>query len=244
MTDLRMTGPIPKHVAIIMDGNGRWAKQKRLPRTRGHVEGIKRIEEMIEAAGKMGVKVLTLYAFSTENWTRPKQEVNMLMRALISVLQKKIKKLDQEDIQLRFIGRRNDIAPRVLEAIESAERLTAKNKTLIVNVAFSYGSRQEIVDAVRKIARDVKDGKINVQEIDEHTLSDALYTKGQPDPDLLIRTSGELRVSNFLLWQLSYAELYFTDTYWPDFKEKNFRKAIADFQVRERRYGAIKVTGS
>lgn len=230
---------LPQHVAIIMDGNGRWAKQRNLPRTHGHLEGVKSVEEIVRVASQMGIKVLTLYAFSTENWTRPEDEVSMLMRTLITVLNEKIKELSKANIKLQFVGRREGVPKVVLGTIDSATALTKDNTGMVLNIAFNYGSRVEILDAVRKIADDVKEGKLQTNNITEDVMSDALYTRGLPDPDLLIRTSGEQRISNFLLWQLSYAEFYFTEKFWPEFKETEFKEAIADFQRRERRFGNI-----
>lgn len=230
---------LPQHVAIIMDGNGRWARKRNMPRTRGHLEGVKRVEEITKAASQMGIKVLTLYTFSTENWNRPKQEVSMLMRTLISVLNRKVAELNRGDIKLRFIGKREGVPREALESMESASELTRNNQGMILNIAFNYGGRVEIIDAVRKIASEVKDNKVKIEQISEEIFSDCLYTRGLPDPDLLIRTSGEKRISNFLLWQLSYAEMYFTEKFWPDFDEDEFKKAIADFKNRERRYGNI-----
>ena len=230
---------LPQHVAIIMDGNGRWAKQRNLPRTHGHLEGVKRVEEIVRVAREMGIKALTLYAFSTENWRRPEDEVSMLMRTLIAVLNRKVRELDKVNIKLQFIGRREGIPNAVLKTIDSATALTKDNTGMALNIAFNYGSRMEILDAVRKIASDVKDGKIKISGITEALMSDSLYTRSLPDPDLLIRTSGEQRISNFLLWQLSYAEFYFTENFWPDFKEREFKEAIENFQKRERRFGDI-----
>ena len=230
---------IPQHIAIIMDGNGRWAQKRNQPRTRGHLEGVKRVEEIVSAARLMGVKVLTLYTFSTENWTRPQKEVSMLMRTLISVLNSKVKSLHKRNIRLQFIGKKNGIPDAVLKTLNAATELTKNNTGLIVNLAFNYGSRGEILEAVRKIASAVKKDEMQVDEINETIFSDALYTRDLPDPDLLIRTSGEQRISNFLLWQLSYAELYFTEKFWPEFDEKEFRKAIADYQGRDRRFGNV-----
>lgn len=230
---------LPRHVAIILDGNGRWAESKNLSRSQGHIEGVKRVEEIVEVARQMGIQVLTLYTFSTENWTRPQSEVSMIMKILCAVLDEKIKKLIKDNIQFRSIGRREGIPPEVLEKLERSIELTKKNTGLVVNIAFNYGSRVEIVDAIKNLAKDVKDGRLQVEQINEQTISDALYTKGLPDPDLLIRTSGEKRISNFLLWQLSYAELYFTEKYWPQFDKAEFEKAIQDYQNRERRFGNI-----
>lgn len=230
---------IPKHVAIILDGNGRWAKSRRLPRTQGHLEGVKRVDEAIETCMKMGVKVLTVYVFSTENWNRPKNEVSMLIHTLVAVLNRKVKKMHEAGVRLQFIGRRQGIPDQVSKGFEDATELTKNNSKLTVNVAFNYGGRTEILDAVGHILDDVQSGKVKKEDINEALFSDYLYTRGLPDPDLLIRTSGEKRISNFLLWQLSYAEFYFTEKFWPDFDETEFRKAIADFQGRERRYGGL-----
>ena len=230
---------LPRHVAIILDGNGRWAKSKNLPRSQGHVEGVKRVEEIVEAARQMGIEVLTLYTFSTENWARPPSEVTMIMKIFCAVLDEKIKKLLKDNIRFRSIGRREGVPAEVLERIDRASELTQNNTGLIVNIAFNYGSRLEIVDAIKDIAAAVKQGRLQPSEINEELINNVLYTKGLPDPDLLIRTSGEKRISNFLLWQLSYAELYFTDKYWPQFDKEEFKKAIRDYQGRERRYGNV-----
>ena len=230
---------LPKHIAIIMDGNGRWAQHRHLPRTRGHIEGVKRVEEIANLASKRGIQVLTLFTFSTENWNRPEQEVSMLMRTLITVLEKKVKELNKNQIRLRFIGKKEGIPPSVLKTINDAMELTKNNTGMTLVMAFNYGGRLEIIEAVKNIATAVYDNKLHISDIDENALSQYLYTKGLPDPDLLIRTSGEKRISNFLLWQLSYAEFYFTDKYWPDFDEVEFEKALLDFQSRERRFGNI-----
>lgn len=231
---------LPRHVAIILDGNGRWAESKNLPRSQGHVEGVKRVEEIVEAAREMGIEALTLYTFSTENWTRPQTEVSMIMKIFCAVLDEKVKKLMKDNIRFRSIGRRDGVPKDVLERIDRAIELTKDNSGLIVNIAFNYGSRIEITDAIKNLAKDIKEGRLQVEEITEQVISDALYTKGLPDPDLLIRTSGEKRISNFLLWQLSYAELYFSEKYWPQFDREEFKKAICDYQNRERRYGNVK----
>ncbi len=230
---------IPKHIAIIMDGNGRWAQKRNLPRTRGHLEGVKRVEEIVEASRVMGVKVLTLYTFSTENWARPRHEVSMLMRTLVIIINKKVRSLSKAGIKIKFIGQRDGIPTAVLKVIEQAESLTVQNQGMVLNLAFNYGARTEIIDAIKQIAGDVKNNRIKLSHITEDLVSDSLYTKGLPDPDLLIRTSGEKRISNFLLWQLSYAEFYFTEKFWPEFTKEELKKAIADFQTRERRFGNI-----
>lgn len=230
---------LPNHIAIIMDGNGRWAKFHKMTRTQGHIAGVKRVEEIVDNACDLGIKVLTLFTFSTENWSRPESEVAMLMKTLVFVINRKIKKLKNKNIKFQIIGRIDRIPKSVLQTINKAITHTKGNTGLILNLAFNYGSRLEIVDAVRSISQDVKDGSLDVDAITEDTISQALYTKGLPDPDLLIRTSGELRISNFLLWQLSYAEFYFTDKLWPDFDKDEFNKALQDYQNRERRYGNL-----
>ena len=230
---------LPLHIAIIMDGNGRWAKERGLARTQGHVEGVKRVDEVVQAASDAGVKVLTLYTFSTENWSRPEHEVSVLMQVLITALGQKMQKLCSNKIRMHVSGRRDGAPRSVLEAFDHVVEATKNNQGMVLNIAFNYGSRQEIMDAVRSIARDCAAGVIAPEHVDEAVLSSRLYTAGLPDPDLLIRTSGEKRISNFLLWQLSYAEFYFTDKYWPDFTSEEFHKALSDFSGRTRRYGAV-----
>jgi undecaprenyl diphosphate synthase len=232
---------LPRHVAIIMDGNGRWAKARGMSRTQGHLEGVKRVEEIIKFARDIGIKFLTIYAFSTENWSRPQDEVSMIMRTFIMVLGQKAKELDKKGVHIDFIGRRQGIPQEVLNAMDQAALLTKKNTTMTLNIAFNYGARGEIVDAVRSIVCQAAEGKIKADDVDEKLIASHLYTKGQPDPDLLIRTSGEERISNFLLWQLSYAELYFTDKCWPEFNEEEFTKALTSYAQRERRWGGVKV---
>ncbi len=231
---------LPRHVAIIMDGNGRWALGRGMSRTQGHLEGVKRVEEIIKSAHHKGIEYLTIYAFSTENWTRPKDEVSMIMRTFILVLGQKAEELKRNGVRINFIGRRQGVPLEVLKAMDEASKPPVKT-TMTLNVAFNYGARGELVDAVQNIAEQVREGKMKVEEINEEAISNRLYTKDQPDPDLLIRTSGEMRISNFLLWQLSYAEIYFTEKYWPEFTEEEFLKALADFAQRERRWGGIKV---
>jgi undecaprenyl diphosphate synthase len=232
-----VNNPLPEHVAIIMDGNGRWAKIRNFPRFKGHWEGVDRVEEVAHAANDMGIKYLTLFTFSTENWRRPQEEVSMLMKTVCTVLETRIEKLLKVNIRVKFIGRRQELPKEVVQSIDKAIALTEKNTGLILNLAFNYGGRIEILDAVRKISGAIKNGEMSVENINEETFSQALYTAGVPDPDLLIRTSGEKRISNFLLWQLAYSELYFTEKFWPDFGEKEFKKAITDYQKRERRFG-------
>lgn len=236
---LNMDYQLPKHVAIIMDGNGRWAKAKGLLRTQGHIEGVKRLDETVALARKKGIRYLTVYAFSTENWDRPADEVDMLLKTMLAVLGQKVEGLHKSGVCIRFIGRRNGVPDQLIHAIDSAMNLTANNKVLTLNIAFNYGSRIEIVDAMQTIAHKVKQGKLEPSAIDEQVIHEHLYTHGQPDPDLLIRTSGEERISNFLLWQLSYAELYFTPTCWPDFNEQEFDKALMAYASRDRRWGKV-----
>jgi undecaprenyl diphosphate synthase len=230
---------VPQHVAIIMDGNGRWARQRNKHRSYGHLQGLKRVNEIIEVAQKSGIKVLTLFAFSSENWSRPADEVNLLMRALISHLKKNIKKLNEGGICFRTIGQKKGIPKEVWDVLSKAQQQTKLNMGMVLNLAFNYGSRQEIVDATKNIACQVRRGEIDPDSIDQELFSQCLYTQGLPDPDLLIRTSGEQRVSNFLLWQISYCELYFTQKHWPDFNAQEFAKALSDFESRERRYGSV-----
>ncbi|MBF0489006.1 MAG: isoprenyl transferase [Candidatus Omnitrophica bacterium] len=230
---------IPHHVAIIMDGNGRWAKEHHLMRSQGHLEGVKRVEEIISEACRCGIKVLTLYAFSTENWNRPEDEVSLLMRTLISVLGQKAKDLHGNGIRIKFIGRRQGIPTSVLEAMDKAIFLTESNEKMTLNIAFNYGARAEIVDAAKRMYQEVVDGRIQISDVDEKGFGKFLYTERNSEVDLLIRTSGEYRISNFLLWQISYAEFYFTSKYWPDFTSEELHKALKDFSGRERRYGGI-----
>ncbi|MBF0619256.1 MAG: isoprenyl transferase [Candidatus Omnitrophica bacterium] len=234
-----LSGDLPRHIAIIMDGNGRWAKERGWPRTQGHLEGVKRVDEVVKAASDMGIKALTLYTFSTENWTRPEAEVSMLMQTLVSVIAQKLKKLHANGVRFRFSGRREGAPSAVLETFDRAVEYTRDNTGLLLNIAFNYGGRLEILDAVRALARECMSNVTTPEAIDEKVFSDHLYTKGIPDPDLLIRTSGEKRLSNFLLWQLSYAEFYFTDKYWPDFTPDEFVKAVRDYQSRGRRFGGV-----
>lgn len=232
---------IPQHIAIIMDGNGRWAKEKGLPRTAGHRQGTKRVEEVVKAAGELGVKVLTLFAFSTENWSRPKQEVVTLMRYLNNFLERKINQLDKNNIRFLVIGRDEPLPKYIQDKIRQAQSKTADNTGLTLVLALNYGSRQEIVDAAKKFATGVLKGETTVSDLDEKKFSGYFYTAGLPEPDLLIRTSASMRLSNFLLWQLAYTELCFPNKYWPDFGRKDFEKAIEVYQKRERRWGGIDV---
>lgn len=228
---------IPNHVAIIMDGNGRWAKKRGKIRIFGHRNGVQAVRETIETAAEIGVKVLTLYAFSTENWNRPQKEVNTLMSLLASSLKKELKNLQKNDIQLRAIGDLNSLPDKAQKQLQSVIDKTATNQRMILNLALSYGSRAEIVNAVKRISKKVVNNELKIENIDVKTINNHLYTFSLPDVDFLIRTSGEQRISNFLLWQISYAELYFTNTLWPDFNKECFYDAIKEYQIRERRYG-------
>ncbi|MDP6686120.1 MAG: isoprenyl transferase [Candidatus Omnitrophota bacterium] len=228
---------VPKHIAIIMDGNGRWARKKHLPKIMGHREGVESLKEIVGACVRFGVRYLTVYAFSTENWLRPKKEVIALFGILCNFLNTQMQLFHKDDVKLCIIGDRDRMDPLVKEVITRSERETIDYKTLTLNVALSYGGRQEILRAVKGLSADVKKGVISSSEIDEMLFSQYLYTKDCPDPDLLIRTSGEMRISNFLLWQISYAEIYVTDKFWPDFREPDLKKAIEDYQKRDRRFG-------
>jgi len=236
---IQANGNIPGHIAIIMDGNGRWAKKRCLPRVAGHREGVKSVRDIVEACGELGVQVLTLYTFSTENWRRPKDEVFALMGLLVRTLRKEIDDLMKNNVRLTAIGQVEnlpiDAAKEFLEGIE----LTRENTGLNLNLALSYGSREEIISCVRSIAQQVKTGQIDPDTIDEDTIQSHLYTAAIPDPEFLIRTSGEFRLSNFLLWQLAYTEILITDVLWPDFRRPHLYRAIDDFQRRERRFGKV-----
>jgi undecaprenyl diphosphate synthase len=235
--ELKRSGEIPTHIAIIMDGNGRWAKRRGLPRVAGHREGVKSVRDVVEACAQLGVKYLTLFAFSTENWRRPKEEIDTLMKLLIKTLRSETEKLHKNDIKLMAIGDIDSLPKEVRQELKEAMEKTKNNKRMVLNLALSYSGRWEIIEAVKEIARDVKKGKVKIEEIDDKLFSNYLKTAGIPDPDLLIRTSGELRISNFLLWQIAYTEIYITDCLWPDFRRKHLYEAIRDYQRRERRFG-------
>ena len=231
---------IPNHVAIILDGNGRWAKKKGMPRTYGHVKGCENLEKICSVAKELGVKYLTVYAFSTENWKRSKEEVDALMKLFRNYMKKCIKISRDNKMQVRVIGDPTAFDPDLQEKIKELEEYSSQYDELYFQIALNYGSRDEIKRAVQKMAEDVKVEKLNPEEISERTISDYLDTKGLPDPDLLIRTSGEERLSNFLMWQLAYTEFYFTDVAWPDFNKAEFEKAIAKYNQRDRRFGGVK----
>lgn len=230
----------PEHLAIIMDGNGRWAEQRGLPRSAGHRAGVERIRDTIEVCLKYGVKHLTLYAFSTENWNRPDAEVDYLMNLFLEALQNETPKLHEQQIRIRFIGLKEKLASNLIGAMEESERLTGNNKAMTLNIALNYGGRSEILAAVKGISRQVKEGKLDPEQLQEADLTQRLFTAGQPYPDLLIRPGGEFRISNFLIWQLAYTELYFSECYWPEFTKNHLLAAFESFGQRERRFGRIK----
>lgn len=231
---------IPTHIAIIMDGNGRWAKERLLPRTLGHKAGVEAIRSVIKEGSNLGVKYITLYAFSTENWKRPKLEVEALMNLLNTYLKKELKELHENNVKITTIGDIEVLPIKSLEAVNNAINITKDNTGLNLNIALNYGSRNDIKNAVVDIVKNCKSGKIDIEDINEDMISNYLSTKSIPDPDLIIRTSGEQRISNFLLWELAYSEFYFTDVYWPDFNEEELRKAIYVYQSRDRRFGGLK----
>ncbi len=230
---------LPKHVAVIMDGNGRWAKQRGKLRTFGHNKGVKAVRETVECAAEMGIQHLTLYAFSTENWNRPQFEVDALMTLLVKTINKETKTLTDNNIRLNAIGDLDSLPKMCYRELMEAIDKTRDNTRMTLTLALSYSSKWEIVRAIKAIAKNVKSGKLDLEDIDESTVDEHLCTLGIPDPELLIRTSGEKRISNFLLWQIAYAEFYFTDKLWPDFDRTDFEKAVIDYQGRERRFGKI-----
>ena len=232
---------IPKHIAIIMDGNGRWAKERGLPRAAGHRKGIDRIKEILKAADKLGVKYITFFAFSTENWQRPKKEVDMLMHALDNFLHNQLRDLNKNNIRLIVIGEDDPLPEYLRKRIKEAEDSTRKNSGLVAIIALNYGGRAEIINAAKRFALGVASGRETADNLNPELFSGLLYTAGIPDPDLLIRTSAEMRISNFLLWQLSYTELYFPKKYWPEFSPEDLEKAIKEYQNRERRFGGVDV---
>lgn len=232
--------PAPKHVAIIMDGNGRWAKKRSLNRIRGHREGAESVRNIVRACREIGIEVLTLYAFSTENWQRPRQEISALMSLLKGFLRSELAEMMENGIRLNTIGQIERFPDHVLTVLRQVMDETRKNSGMILNLALSYGGRDEIVAAARKVVAEVQAGRLQAEEITKEVFSKYLYTEGMPDPDLLIRTSGEMRISNFLLWQIAYTEIYVTDTLWPDFRREELIQILHDYQKRERRFG---VTG-
>jgi len=230
---------LPNHIAIIMDGNGRWAKKRGMPRSAGHKAGAKTLEKITRYAGNLGIRNLTVYAFSTENWKRPQQEVDALMELLGEYLDNYKKLIGDDNIRIRIIGTKVGLSDEILDKINVVESATAKNDGLTLYIALNYGGREELVNSVKKIAKKICDGELIVDEIDEGVVSDNLYTTGCPEPDLLIRVSGERRLSNFLMWQSAYSELWFDDVNWPDFSTKDLNRAIADYQKRNRRFGGV-----
>jgi undecaprenyl diphosphate synthase len=230
---------LPRHVAVIMDGNGRWAKRRHLPRIEGHRAGITAVRETVEGCVELGIEVLTLYAFSIENWKRPPSEVNALMRLLIEYLGKELRELEDNNVRFTTIGRIQDLPASVQEELKFTIEQTRKNTGLTLNLALNYGGQIEILDAVRHVVQDIQNKKLKIEDLNTSRFNDYLYTAGFPDLDLMIRTSGERRVSNFLLWQLAYAEIYITPVLWPDFKRQHLYEALLDFQKRERRFGRV-----
>lgn len=230
---------LPKHIAIIMDGNGRWAQKRNLPRTLGHRAGVESLRDIVKVCSEIKVPVLTVYAFSTENWKRPKKEVNALMDLLVEYVYKEVDELDRNGVQIKAIGKIADLPEASQRAVYYAQQKTAGNDGLKFNLALNYGGRAELVDAVKSICTELQKGNLTIDKIDEKMVSDYLYTAGLPDPDLLIRPAGDYRISNFLLWQLAYTEFWCTDILWPDFRRKDLLQAIYEFQNRERRFGGL-----
>ena len=228
---------LPQHLAIIMDGNGRWAKKRGLPRSAGHMEGAKAVKRVIASCLNFNIPILTLFTFSTENWKRPKIEINYLLKLFERVLSKEKAGLIKNNIKINFIGRLNDLPNSLNEKINELSESTRKNNKLILNIAINYGGKAEIIDAIKSITLKIIEGKLNIEEINENTIRDNLYTQNLPDPDLLIRTAGEMRISNFMIWQIAYTELWVTPVFWPDFGENNLIEAIINFQKRVRKYG-------
>lgn len=231
---------VPEHIAIIMDGNGRWAKSRMMPRTYGHKAGVETIRKVVEEAQRLGIKYLTLYAFSTENWKRPKDEVSALMKLLVTYLRKELAELDKNGVKINTIGNISKLPQVCVEELEKSKEKTKDNKSLVLTLALNYGGRADIIDAVKNICMDVQSSKLDINSIDEDLFSKYLDTKDIIDPDLVIRTSGEQRLSNFLLWEVAYSEFYYTDIHWPDFDEEELQKAVYYYQKRDRRFGGVK----
>lgn len=231
---------VPAHIAIIMDGNGRWAKSRFMPRTYGHKVGVETIRKVVKECSRLGVKYLTLYAFSTENWKRPKDEVSALMGLLVKYLRNELEELHKNNVKILTIGDISKLPQACIEELDHAKEKTKDNRGLVMSLALNYGGRNDLINAVKNISQEVVDGKISVEDIGDDLISSHLSTKESPDPDLVVRTSGEQRLSNFLLWELAYSEFYFTDIHWPDFDEKELQKAIFAYQSRDRRFGGIK----
>ncbi|HPT82867.1 MAG TPA: isoprenyl transferase [Limnochordia bacterium] len=237
----REANGLPAHVAIIMDGNGRWARRRALPRYFGHREGVKALKTVVRYAAQRGIPILTVYAFSTENWRRPREEVEFLLDLMFKTFVQEIEELQKEGVRVRLVGDRTSLSEQVKEVWIKAEEFTAHNTRLVLNVAFNYGGRAELTSAVRALARQVAQGELKPEDITEEAIARELYTWPSPDPDLIIRTGGEQRLSNFLLWQAAYSELYVTDVLWPDFGEQEFEQALQDYLKRERRFGQVSV---
>lgn len=231
---------VPRHIAIIMDGNGRWAKSRFMPRTYGHKAGVETIRKVVKECSRLGVKYLTLYAFSTENWKRPKDEVSALMGLLVKYLRSELEELHRNNVKILTIGDISKLPDACIEELDRAKKETKDNTGLVMSLALNYGGRNDLVNAVRNISQEVLDGKISPDDIVDDTIASHLSTNESPDPDLVVRTSGEQRLSNFLLWELAYSEFYFTDIHWPDFDEKELQKAIYAYQSRDRRFGGVK----
>ncbi|MEX2115459.1 MAG: isoprenyl transferase [Bacteroidota bacterium] len=232
-------GEIPRHIAVIMDGNGRWAKRRAMPRIAGHREGVNSVRDIVEACGQLGVRYLTLYAFSTENWSRPKEEVSLLMRLLLKALRNERDRLHQNEVQLKAIGDIAKLPGDVQDELLDAIKMMQNNTGLTLILALSYSGRWDITNGIKRMVDDIRSGVLRENDINEELVAQYLSTRGLPDPDLLIRTSGEIRISNFLLWQLAYSELVITEEYWPSFRRKNLYAAVAEFQKRERRFGMV-----
>lgn len=230
---------LPKHVAIIMDGNGRWAKKRLLPRTAGHREGVERVKEIVETTGNLGIPYLTLFAFSTENWGRPKEEVDTLMKLLVEYLKKELNTLHKNNVKINLFGNLDKLPSMPRKEVLNAIEKTRNNSKMNLNIALNYGGRYEIINGIKSLINDVGNGSVILDEIDEEFFKNYLFTKNQPDPDLLIRPSGEKRISNFLLYQIAYTEFVFTDVYWPEFTSEELYKALIEFQSRKRRFGGI-----
>lgn len=229
----------PQNIAIIMDGNGRWAKKRKLARREGHKEGVKTLKKIVKYAAKKNIKSLTVYAFSTENWKRPKSEVNFLLSLMRKTMREEVDELLAKGVKINFLGRKDALSKKLIKEIELIEKKSQKNTNLVLNIAFNYGGRAEIVDATKKVLLDCKNNELEIAELTCEDFADYLYQRDLKDIELLIRTGGEKRLSNFLLWQAAYAELYFTDKYWPDFEEEDFEIALNDFKNRERRFGGL-----
>ncbi|HBJ1645764.1 isoprenyl transferase [Clostridium botulinum] len=231
---------IPQHIAIIMDGNGRWAKKRKLPRSMGHKAGVETIRKIVKESKRLGIKYLTLYAFSTENWKRPKEEVGALMQLLVVYLKREVAELNKNGVKINVLGDMSKFPAECSEELNKAIQITNNNTEINLNLALNYGGRDELVRAIKLIIDDLEDDKIKKEDISEDLISNYIYTKGMPDPDLIIRPSGEQRISNFLLWQCAYSEFWYSDIAWPDFKEEDLQKAILDYQNRDRRFGGVK----